>query len=126
MPSQDTASKCTECGTLHNELPNILVPNKHYASEVIENVVDEVVTPEDEITEDYPCTATMDRWKKWIADRTSAIDGMLRSLGHRLLDYGEGLLLSSDSLLNTLRSNGPEWLATVMHTIYNAGGSVPT
>ncbi|WP_369680597.1 DUF6431 domain-containing protein [Anaerovibrio lipolyticus] len=44
--------KCTGCGTLHNELPSILVPHKHYASEVIENVVDEVVTPDDEITED--------------------------------------------------------------------------
>lgn len=118
--------KCTGCSTLHNELPNVLVPHKHYASEVIEDIVDEVVTPDDEITEDYPCVATMDRWKKWILDSTSAIDGMLRSLGHRLLDYGEDLLLSSDSLLNTLRSNGPEWLATVMHTIYNAGGSVPT
>ena len=89
-------------------------------------MVDEVVTPDDEITEDYPCVATMDRWKKWISDNTAAVDGMLRSLGHRLLNYGEDLLLSSDSLLNNLRSNGSEWLATVMHTIYNAGCSVPT
>ncbi len=118
--------QCTGCGTLHNELPNILLPHKHYAAEVIENVVDEVVTSEDEITEDYPCVSTMERWQKWIFDNTAAIDGVLRSLGHRLLDFSEDLLLSSDSLLHKLRSNGPEWLSTVMHTIYNAGCSVPT
>ncbi|MBO5589209.1 MAG: hypothetical protein J5904_05455 [Anaerovibrio sp.] len=85
-----------------------------------------MVTSEDEITEDYPCVSTMERWQKWILENTAAIDGVLRSLGHRLLDFSEDLLLSSDSLLHKLRSNGPEWLSTVMHTIYNAGCSVPT
>ena len=36
--------KCYACGKLHHELPDILVPYKHYAAEVIENVVDEIVT----------------------------------------------------------------------------------
>ena len=85
--------QCPRCHRLHNELPNILVPHKHYGAEVIENVVDEVVTPDDEDTEDYPCAATMERWKEWI---------------------------SGVSLLGALRAHGCEWLATVMHTIYNA------
>ncbi len=33
---------CKRCGRLHLELPDLLVPQKHYTAEVIENVVDEV------------------------------------------------------------------------------------
>lgn len=117
--------KCPGCHRLHNELPNILVPHKHYGAEVIENVVDEVVTPEDEATEDYPCTATMERWKDWISRITPAIDSTLRSIGCRLLQFTDALLLSDSSLLDALRARGSDWLATVMHTIYNAGSSVP-
>lgn len=57
--------KCS-CGRMHNEMPDILVPHKHYANEVVENVLDEVSTPYDESTEDYPCEATMNRWKYWL------------------------------------------------------------
>ena len=118
--------KCPSCNRLHNELPNILVPHKHYGAEVIENVVDEVVTPEDEATEDSPCAATMERWKEWISRATPAIDSTLRFIGCRLLWFTDELLLSGVSLLGALRARGCEWLATVMHTIYNAGSSVPT
>ncbi len=34
--------RCKRCGRLHLELPDLLVPQKHYTAEVIENVVDEV------------------------------------------------------------------------------------
>ncbi|MGF2526163.1 DUF6431 domain-containing protein, partial [Ralstonia pseudosolanacearum] len=36
-------------------LPDIMTPHKHYSTEVIENVVDEICTPETPQTEDYPC-----------------------------------------------------------------------
>ena len=32
--------KCSNCGRLHRELPDCLVPYKHYASEVISGVLD--------------------------------------------------------------------------------------
>lgn len=116
---------CPSCGRIHNELPDILAPHKHYGTEIVENVVDDVLTERDTLTEDYPCTATMRRWKDWIERNTSAMDGMLRSVGHRLLDFSEDLLLSSSSLLHALRSNGGGWLATVLRMLYNSGGSVP-
>ena len=43
--------KCSNCGKLHRELPDCLVPYKHYASEVISGVLDGVVTPEDDDSE---------------------------------------------------------------------------
>ena len=37
--------KCTKCGILHRELPDFLVPYKHYTAEVISGVLDGQVTP---------------------------------------------------------------------------------
>lgn len=57
--------KCTneKCRRLHHELPDCMFPYKHYGTEIIEDVVDEVVGPEDIETEDYPCEGTMKHWK---------------------------------------------------------------
>ena len=85
---------CKACDTLHLELPDVLVPHKHYGSEVIENVVDGVSTSDDLTTEDYPCEKTMERWKDWIAVNTPQIDGHLRSAGTRLLGLHDSLLAS--------------------------------
>lgn len=113
---------CPECRRLHLELPDVLVPQKHYASEVIENVVDEVSTEEDESTEDYPCGDTMERWKAWLEANQVQIEGWLRSVGERLLGLGAELLSTGDSLLQRLREQGAGWLGACMRTIYNVGG----
>lgn len=118
--------KCNSCCCLHSELPDKLVPHKHYGAEVIEDVVDEVSTPDETQTEDYPCEKTMERWKNWIASNTPQIDGFLKSVGTRFLDMQESLLLSTDSLLTKLRDNGPNWLATIIGIIYRAGGALLT
>ncbi len=76
MPNQDTAAKMYGMRDTPQQASKHSGPHKHYASEVIENVVDEVVTPDDEITEDYPCVATIDRWKKWLLDSIGAINAM--------------------------------------------------
>lgn len=55
--------KCP-CGSHHHELPDCLYPYKHYQVEVIENVLDEVSTPADLTSENYPCEGTMTRWKQ--------------------------------------------------------------
>ena len=113
---------CPECQRLHLELPDVLVPRKHYASEVIENVVDEVSTEEDESTEDYPCEDTMERWKSWLERSQVQIEGWLRSVGERLLELGAELLSTGDHLLRRLRERGAGWLGICMRAIYNTGG----
>ena len=55
--------KCTKCGILHRELPDFLVPYKHYTAEVISGVLDGQITPYDEDSADYPCEMTMHRWQ---------------------------------------------------------------
>ena len=44
--------RCTECHRHHNELPDCLVPHKHYEAEVISGVLDGIVTSEDADSED--------------------------------------------------------------------------
>ena len=118
--------RCEHCKCLHNELPDILVPNKHYAAEIIENVVDDVSTPNDLSTENYPCERTMQRWKDWIHKNKQQIDGYLKSIGSRVSASGYELLKTGESLLQKLRDDGAGWLAIVTRVIYNTGGRLLT
>ena len=54
--------RCQNCHSYHNELPDCLVPYKHYEAEVIAGVLDEVIRPDDLDSEDYPSFNTMLRW----------------------------------------------------------------
>lgn len=116
--------QCTNegCHRIHNALPDCLVPYKHYAAEVISGVLDDVITPDDEEDEDYPCEATMLRWKHWLMLNHLRIDGYLKSIGHRLLGFGHGLLESRISLLEKIRLSNDCWLEAILRMIYNSGG----
>ncbi len=52
-----------------------MIPYKHYGSDIIEDVVDEVVGSDDLGTEDYPCEGTMKHWKWWISQNEANIGG---------------------------------------------------
>ena len=74
--------KCSSCGRLHRELPDCLVPYKHYASEVISGVLDGIISPDDEDSADFPCEMTMRRWRCWLEANRLRIDGSLKSTGY--------------------------------------------
>lgn len=116
--------KCTNggCQKIHTVLPDCLIPYKHYASEVISGVLDDVITSEDTDTEDYPCETTMYRWKHWLMVNYLRIEGYLKSIGHRVLGLEKGLLVSSVSLLERLRLSNIYWLEAIIRMIYNSGG----
>ena len=113
--------KCSGCGKLHRELPDCLVPYKHYATEVISGVLDGIVTPDDDDSADYPCERSMHRWHRWLESNKLRIEGYLKSTGYRLLGFSIGLLESQVPLLGKLRSSQPEWLETVLRFFYNSG-----
>lgn len=54
--------KCENCNSVHRQLPNIVIPFKHYDMEIIRGVRDGYITPETFGYEDYPCEETMKRW----------------------------------------------------------------
>ena len=114
--------KCCNCGKLHRELPDCLVPYKHYASEVISGVLDGIVTPDDDDSADFPCEMSMRRWLCWLEANRLRIDGYLKSTGYRLLGFSTELLGSRMPLLDKLRSSRPEWLETLLRFLYNSGG----
>lgn len=119
--------KCTNerCGKLHSELPDCVIPYKHYAADLIEDVVEEVRTSDDVETEDYPCEETMKHWKWWALQNEANINGQMRSTVHRLLDLDMEFLRSGDSLLKELRERiSPGWLSVVTRFIYNSGGRI--
>lgn len=110
---------CSECLCLHNELPDCLVPYKHYGCEVIENVIDEVSTPEDETTQDYPCETTMMRWKAWFQRNTDNAEGILQAVSFYL--SAEVVSLNTPfSLLSKYRMDGGGWLSSVTRIVINS------
>lgn len=102
-----------------------MIPYKHYGSDIIDDVVDEVVGSDDLETENYPCEATMKNWKRWISRNEININGQMRSMLHHLMDLDVEFLKSSESLLKELIERiSPGWLSVVARFIYNCGGRI--
>ena len=121
--------KCSNesCHRMHTALPDILCKFKHYDNGIIEDVIDEVISDNDTGFEDYPCSATMMRWKSWLEKNINAIEGQMRSAGYRHLDFSEEFLKSTVSLLKELRNIiSPGWLKSILTFIYNSGGCLAT
>ena len=117
--------KCSneQCGRMHNELPDCLSPYKHYDAQLIEDVVEGVVSEEDKECEDYPCVQTMNHWKRWMQLNEDHINGAMKSTADRLLDLGAEFVRSTDSLLKELKIRiSPGWLKAVNGFLYNTGG----
>ena len=89
----------------------------------IMHVVGEICTPEALQTEDYPCELTMARWKAWIAGNHNYVDGVLKSIGSRLFEFGAELLNSNVSLVDQLRKDGEGWLTVINRISWNFGMS---
>lgn len=119
---------CKHCHRLHTELPTNLSPYKHYDAEIIGDVIEDVVSSDDEGFENYPCAVTMERWKLWIEHNHSFIEGYIRSIGFRLLDLGERFLKTTQSVLDQIQGEyndeGIPWLTVVNRLIYNTGASL--
>lgn len=114
--------RCQNCHAYHNELPDCLVPYKHYEAEVIAGVLDEVILPDDLDSEDYPSFSTMLRWLQWFRENLQRMEGYLRTAGYQILNLGEDFLFSSDSLLDKIRNRYQNWLEQLLRLIYNSGG----
>lgn len=114
--------RCQNCHAYHNELPDCLVPYKHYEAEVIAGVLDEVILPDDLDSEDYPSFSTMLRWLQWFRENLQRMEGYLRTAGYQILNLGEDFLFTSDSLLDKIRNRYQNWLEQLLRLIYNSGG----
>ncbi|MCC8152092.1 MAG: DUF6431 domain-containing protein [Lachnospiraceae bacterium] len=55
--------RCKSCGSVHRELPEIIFPYKQYETEIIQGVIEGLITSDTLGYEDYPCEMTMIRWR---------------------------------------------------------------
>lgn len=55
--------RCTNCHAMHRELPEFIFPYKQYEADIIEAVLDSIITSNTLGYEDYPCELTMSRWR---------------------------------------------------------------
>lgn len=53
---------CDTCSIVRRNLPDYLLPYKHYRSDIIRGVIDGQISIFDLEYEDYPCEMTMKRW----------------------------------------------------------------
>lgn len=56
--------RCIKCKAVHREIPDGVMAYKQYESEMIQGVVEGIITSDTLGFEDYPCELTMKRWIK--------------------------------------------------------------
>ena len=114
--------KCTNesCGRLHRQLTDEMVIYKQYAAEVIEDVIDGVITENDPVN--YPCEGTIKHWNWWFSFNRDQMEGQMRSAGYRYCGFHRGFLRPAESLLEEIRVRiSPGWLGMVCRIVNNSG-----
>jgi len=108
---------CLCCGTIHHELPDLVVPYKRYSSASIESALNReealVVASDD---------STIYRWRKWFQAVARQFYSILNALSIRCERPLEALPEASDSLLRIYRQlteARPGWLSRVVHLVVN-------
>lgn len=116
--------KCEDCSTTHRILPDDQVPFKHYESELIEKVIDDVLTDDEVLeSEDYPCDETKAGWREWGIYLMNNAEGQIRYAVHSILDYGDEFLYMKDSLLERIKGRIIRgWLSVTLKIMVNTGG----
>lgn len=56
--------KCKVCGKVHRSITEDIFPFKQYEAEIINGVVEGLITPDTLGFEDYPTETTIKEWKK--------------------------------------------------------------
>lgn len=110
---------CEQCEQIHHELPDVLIPYKHYGTESIEPVIDDA-DPIDVAADE----STLYRWREWFEMWGPYAVGCLTSIALRFeLDLPVGI--SSGPPQTVLRRMGRDkrtsagWLAKVVRPIVN-------
>lgn len=108
---------CLCCGTIHHELPDLVVPYKRYSSASIESALNReealVVASDD---------STIYRWRKWFQAVAWQFYSVLNALSIRYERPLEALPEASDSLLRIYRQLTEArsgWLSRVVHLVVN-------
>lgn len=105
---------CAHCNKSHRELPDCLLPYKHYASKVIEVAID---------GDTINCAvedSTIYRWREWFCRAAAYINAVLTACWAAF----EKIPLSALNPLELMKKSGSGWLCGIMRRYVNFGGSL--
>lgn len=112
---------CSRCISIHHEIPDFLVPYKHYENMVIEQAVTE---NSDRVEADVE-ESTIRRWRTWYESILYCYDRCIASINEQLKFVPRESM--SDLPLSAHQKNGhsnskkrPK-LAKIVHTVVNSG-----
>ena len=99
---------CEECGRSNRQIPDIWLPYKQYEADLIEDVIDGVITEDDLIKEghDYPCETTLKRWREWAEKLMVHAEGYIRTTLHRIFELPYSFLACSKKYKTGSRKDG--------------------
>lgn len=111
--------RCKNCGRIHHELPNILVPYKRYEAASIEQVVSESPSSTCVAVDD----STLYRWRAWFHQWSTYAIGCLQAIAKRFnlpVEEQSGSSQTSLELIGQLVNSADGWLARAVRPIVNA------
>lgn len=55
--------RCKRCKRLHRAIPSYILPYKQYETDIIQGVIEGLITSDTLGFEDFPCEMTVTRWR---------------------------------------------------------------
>ena len=112
---------CQKCKALHRELPDIIQPYKHYASDVIQAVLDD----SEEASDCCADNSTIHRWKAEFSSSHPDISQRLASI-YAKVTSAPIPLVKAETILNEIKRKEDSWLPFVMKLLINGGHKICT
>jgi hypothetical protein len=112
--------RCRSCEKLHTELPDFILPFKHYEAQTIQSTLDE--------EPDNACTAddsTLRRWRQSFSEVCSSIVALLTALYMKETNT-TAPMFQFDNILSKLRGGQKNWLTFVFRLLINSGHRLRT
>jgi hypothetical protein len=110
--------RCVGCRRIHHELPDLLVPYKHYEAAVLESVA----TP-GAMLDVAADESTLYRWRLWFAQMAAYWIGGLQAIAHRFklpVEGSSGLPTSSLLGIGHFVGKGPGWMGRLVRPLVHA------
>ena len=112
--------RCRSCGKLHTELPDFILPFKHYEAQTIQRTLDE--EPDNSCAAD---DATLRRWRQSFSEASSSIIALLAAFYMKAANK-TAPLFQFDNILCKLRAGQKNWLTFVFRLLVNSGHRLRT
>lgn len=111
--------RCQGCRSIHHELPDFIVPYKHYESGCLEQATSENATLTVAADE-----STLLRWRSFVKERITYWLGCLASIATRYnrdpVEQSSVALQTAHQRIGHVVGNAPGWLARIVRPVANA------